>query len=225
MTKKMKLGAWLIGVGVLSSGNAQAALIDRGSGMIYDTDLNITWLKDANYAKTSGYDADGRMNWSTANTWADTLFYGGYSDWRLPSTTDLGTAGCNYAFSGTNCGFNVTTNSSELAHLFFVELSNLSTYDSTGAYQFSVMNRGPFQNFQSDVYWSDAFALLPTSFAWDFNTAFGLQYVNEHYYEFYAWAVRPGDVAAIPEPGSALLIGLGLAGLAALRRHRALEPS
>ena len=29
----------------------------------YDTALNITWLADANYAKTSGYDADGLMNW------------------------------------------------------------------------------------------------------------------------------------------------------------------
>ena len=30
--------------------------------MIYDSDLGITWLQDANYAETSGYDADGRMN-------------------------------------------------------------------------------------------------------------------------------------------------------------------
>jgi hypothetical protein len=38
-----------------------AALWDRGGGLIYDDVLNITWLQDANYAKTSGYDADGRM--------------------------------------------------------------------------------------------------------------------------------------------------------------------
>jgi hypothetical protein len=36
-------------------------LIDRGGGLIYDTDLNVTWLADANYAQTSGYDADGFM--------------------------------------------------------------------------------------------------------------------------------------------------------------------
>ena len=34
---------------------AQAALVDRGGGMLYDTVLNITWLQDANYAKTSNY--------------------------------------------------------------------------------------------------------------------------------------------------------------------------
>jgi len=72
-------------VGLLGSGSAQAALVDRGGGMLYDTVLNVTWLQDANYAKTSGYDADGRMNWTQANTWANSLEYGGYSDWRLAS--------------------------------------------------------------------------------------------------------------------------------------------
>ena len=49
-----------------SSGAAQAALNDRGGGLLYDDVLNVTWLQDANYAKTSGYDADGRMNWTAA---------------------------------------------------------------------------------------------------------------------------------------------------------------
>jgi hypothetical protein len=40
---------------------SNAALIDRGGGLIYDTDLSITWLQDANFAKTSGYDPVGRM--------------------------------------------------------------------------------------------------------------------------------------------------------------------
>lgn len=34
--------------------SAQAALVDRGSGMIYDTTRNITWLADMNHARTSG---------------------------------------------------------------------------------------------------------------------------------------------------------------------------
>ncbi len=32
--------------------------------MIYDSDLGITWLQDANYTQASGYDLDGRMNWN-----------------------------------------------------------------------------------------------------------------------------------------------------------------
>ncbi len=46
-------------VGAALAGTAQAGLIDRGGGMIYDTTQNITWLADWNYAQTSGWDADG----------------------------------------------------------------------------------------------------------------------------------------------------------------------
>lgn len=35
-------------------GNAQATLIDRGSGLIYDDVQNLTWLQDASYFATSG---------------------------------------------------------------------------------------------------------------------------------------------------------------------------
>src|SRR5512136_1585528 len=67
------------------AGIAQATLEDLGGGMIYSSDLDVTWLQDASYARTSGYDADGLMSWDAARTWADTLSYGGYEDWRLPT--------------------------------------------------------------------------------------------------------------------------------------------
>jgi len=35
------------GILVAISGAAQASLIDRGGGLIYDTNLNVTWLADA----------------------------------------------------------------------------------------------------------------------------------------------------------------------------------
>ena len=64
----------------LSTLSANAALYNRGNGMIYDSSLNITWLQDANYAKTSDYDADSRMTWQQATDWAANLTYGDYSD-------------------------------------------------------------------------------------------------------------------------------------------------
>jgi hypothetical protein len=39
-------------------------------------------------------------------------------------------------------------------------------------------------------------------------------------YGLYAWAVRPGDVAAAPLPGTTVLMALGLLGLGAGRRMR-----
>lgn len=44
---------------------AQASLVNRGGGMIYDTELNITWLQNWNRAVGSAYDTfllgSGRM--------------------------------------------------------------------------------------------------------------------------------------------------------------------
>jgi hypothetical protein len=67
---------------MLVSLSSQAGLIDRGNGMIYDDVLDVTWLQDADYAKTSGFDADGLINWNTASSWASSVVYGGFDDWR-----------------------------------------------------------------------------------------------------------------------------------------------
>jgi len=64
---------------------ADAELIDRGGGLIYDTDIDVTWLQDANYAKTSGYDEDGKMDVYDATKWVADLNYEGYDDWQFPT--------------------------------------------------------------------------------------------------------------------------------------------
>ena len=62
---KILLCSSVFSIGLLS--NANAALETRLGGLaVYDTDLNITWLADADYAKTSGYDADGLLSWPDA---------------------------------------------------------------------------------------------------------------------------------------------------------------
>lgn len=229
------IASTLLAAGLIS-GAAQAALVDRGGGLIYDTDLNVTWLADANYAKTSGYDAHGRMNWDEATTWAANLSYFDsernvtYTDWRLPTTTDTGTAGCNYAYSGTDCGSNVNPASSEMAHLYFTELGSLSYFTTTGAVSgayaggsnptSTLDNVGPFINFQSDSYWSGTEYAPNPLYAWYFSTSDGGHGYYSKTVGFYALAVRPGDVAAVPEAETyaLMLAGLGLVGFAARRR-------
>lgn len=213
MTDYKKVGLTLATMGLLSSGVLQAALYDRGGGLIYDDVLNITWLADANYAQTSGYDSDGAMNFSAANTWAGDLSYGGYSDWRLPTALNQDGSGPCVGHSCTN---------SEMGHMYY---NNMGASFGGGILSGSnTTNLALFTNLQSDIYWSGTvYALAPTNVAWDFITFSGIQANHRQNFEFYAWAVRPGDVsAAVPEPEThaMLLAGLGLlVGVARWRRR------
>jgi len=80
-----------------------------------------------------------------------------------------------------------------------------------------------FTNVQSYAYWSGLeYAPIP-SLAWFFPFDSGDQGASIQSKAFFAWAVRPGDVAAtVPAPGTVVLMGLGLAGLMGAcgrRRH------
>ncbi|MFZ2973930.1 MAG: PEP-CTERM sorting domain-containing protein [Ferribacterium limneticum] len=237
-----------------ASGAAQAALNDRGGGLLYDDVLNVTWLQDANYAKTSGYDADGLMNWSQANTWAANLSYYDsvrkvtYDDWHLaanapvngtwdhskPVTTATGTWNYGYSATGTtDYGYNIKSSNSELAFMYYVNLGLKGYYSPTGAYQSGYGVPGTTYGDQADVglvknlvkyaYWSGtAYAAYPSNVAWYFDTSNGVQGSNGQSEQLAAWAVRPGDVAAVPEPETyaMLLAGMGLLAGVVKRRRR-----
>ena len=78
----------------------QAMLIDRGSGIIYDSDQDLTWLQDFSYALNANPDAGTyRAQFLAANDWATNLNFGGCTGWRLPSAhliSDYGTHGESY---------------------------------------------------------------------------------------------------------------------------------
>ena len=84
----------MLGLGL--SMPTHAALIDLGGGMIYSTDMDLTWLQDANYARTSGVSVDGLMTWDEANTWATNLVYGGVGGWRLPTYDPILKGQCEF---------------------------------------------------------------------------------------------------------------------------------
>ena len=203
---------------------ANATLFDRGGGMIYDSDQDITWMQDANYTNTLGYEDIGLLKWDAAVAWADQLSFGGYNDWRLPAIVDNGNDGCNWSYNGTDCGYHIAQPGAELAYLYHY-LGNVPYYDISGAstgpkgLQFSSADGVDFLNIRSSEYWSGSEVVSDREHAWHFDTYVGMQSVDQDKRELlFVWAVRDGDVATVPEPGTALLFGLGLAGLMRLRR-------
>lgn len=231
------IGGLLAVLCALATGNAQAELFDRGGGLLYDNVLNVTWLQDANYAKTSGYDADGRMDWNSARTWADNLTFGGYSDWRLPSIKPIGDDWNFYVTlnGSSDFGYNITSPRSELSYMYYVNLGFKGFISPTGLEQsdFGISGHevvggeadvGLVRNLQSATYWSETVYPLSNEHLYIMIVdRYGTQANGNQYNQFAAWAVRPGDVTApIPEPETyaMLLVGLGLLGAVASRRKQ-----
>ncbi|WP_424191842.1 DUF1566 domain-containing protein [Ampullimonas aquatilis] len=200
--------------------SAFATLVTRLNGQaVYDTDINLTWLANANLSATntfgvSGIDPHGYMHWNTAQQWIAAMNkanYLGFNDWRLPNSSDA----CFEVYSG--CEKN------EMAHLRNSELS-------TPYFPFDVTNIGPFINVQATyipgspfvpTYWTnisvsnnqeDAYFYY---MSWDNQSQSG-----KNYYWSSAWAVRAGDVAAVPIPAPVGLMvsGIVMLGLASKKR-------
>lgn len=212
----------------------------------YDTVLDLTWLADANYAQTSGYDADGRMTWQEANAWAAGLsFTDGvrvYDNWRLPTITPINGVALNTTFStngGTDSGYNVSAPGSvyqgsvggEMAYMFYNTLGNPGYFTVAGQWSGCYVsssdtclnNTGPFSYVQAEIYWTDLEYAPNTVNAWAFGMNDGNQYAGNYKGNtYYAWAVSSGDIAApVPEADvwAMLLAGLGLVAYMGSRRR------
>jgi hypothetical protein len=187
---------------------ARAALVDRGGGMLYDTVLDVTWLADANFARTSGHDADGRMTLAAARDWVDNLAYGGFSDWRLPST---GKAGADwvrvFSYDGsTDIAYNITSPRSELSYMYYVNLGLAGEFnpdgtrrDDWGVFGNGTLNGtdgnshgqrdiGPVHNLQAFIYWSGSTDGFGNGVAWTMHTSTGVQSRNGPNGLNHAWA-------------------------------------
>lgn len=223
--KTTAMGAGLLaGALLLGGGAAQAALIDYTAGgvdLVFDNDygmVGLTWLKNANLADmvdfgVSDIAADGSMTWAVAQNWITAMNaanYAGTDDWRLWSALNSdGSGPC----SGYNC------NGSELGHLFYTE-GGLSAVQSITS---STVLSQYFTNMQSSVYWSGTEFAPGSVTAWNFITDNGRQDRDGGVYkgfQFYGWAVRPGQIADAPLPATGLLVTLGLMVLRAGRRGR-----
>jgi hypothetical protein len=211
--RKIVLVFALFGVlSFLTTNHAQATLIDRGNGLIYDTVLDITWLQDANYAFNSGQDSDGLFNWMDANTWAANLDYQNYDDWRLPS---MDVNGDTAVVSLNSCASSeAACQDNEYAYMHSYNLNGGSGVDRSG----NRVGDGGVTLFNiQNTYWSSTPA---GTGAWNFSFFLGGQNVVPQENLRAAWAVRDGDVASVPEPATALLMAIGLGAIWMVRLRK-----
>lgn len=224
----------------LATLSAQGALLGRGpltpGGTdyqgYYDDALGITWLADADYARTTGYTEDGRMTWLASLGWLASLnaaSHLGVDNWRLPTVVDTDLPGCTgQSFVGTDCGWNVDVSTSEMAHLFHDTLGNSAAYDSDGGWTGCYLNlpngclanTGPFSNVAAYGYFSGTTYAPDANDVWMFNFHSGSQYNELKTGENRAWAVTDGDaLAVVPIPAAAWLLGSALGASALVRRR------
>ncbi len=215
--------ALLIVFGISTS--SEATLIDRGGGLIYDTDLDITlmqeinssWLLNAPGSWSTGNGSGGVMSWPDAKIWEESgiSYYSSehnklITGWRMLSITDsvmLGGDGINIC-TGYNCIL------SEFGHIWYTDLGNTAG---------SLTNMGPFTLTGSiGAIWGseswgdwpeDPFPYPFAHFIW--SGSGGYQGWGDCHI---VWLAVDGDV--VPEPATLILLGAGVLGLAGLRKKR-----
>ena len=197
----------LAATALVLSTSVNAALIERLGGLAYYDDVaDLTWLADANYASTTGYDVDGWMTWAEANTWAETLEVSGVTGWRLPDSDSCQEYNCT---------------GSEMGNLFYNVLGGSAGSSITSIHN---ANYDSFSNLIEYSYWlATSTEYYPNDVSGLFQLEDGRQSNTYRSVRLLAWAVQSGDIGAsvVPVPTAVWLFGSGLIGLIGFARRKA----
>jgi hypothetical protein len=192
---------------------AQAALIDRGGGLIYDSDRDITWISPNTFAVYGS--APFSPGWAAAVAFAEGVSYAGFDDWRLP-TSVYPDATCEVAFNAT--GANCT--GSELGHLYYEVFGGTALQPLPASANLTLL---PVNSLAP--YWSSTpSATAGFAYRFSMNTLQdGYGYQAERNTGFGTGAivlVRSGDVTTVPVPALGWMVGAGVLALFRASRRR-----
>lgn len=177
------------------TGTTRAQLVNRGNGLIYDADQDITWVQYTNTAGDVEYLLGELLTKQQALDfvdWFNTYIGGvwGATEWRLPVTPTAMDGTCSGSYNtGTGC------RNSELGYLYYVQLGN-----SAGAGGFT--NRGLFIDISNGyTYWTDWDITIPgapdESMVFTFGTGMQTRASNDERYR--VWLVHDGDIAPVTQ--------------------------
>lgn len=207
---RFKTICFTISLALLMCTGANATLTTIGTAEYDGRECNLIWDDDNNGESIVWMGCTQLANtWENLMEWADSLgsqlsvtIYPGYTTnidwttgWRLPRTVD---GPYVYGYDGsTTGGYNITT--SELGHLFYEELGNLGSTDTSGNFQpnAGLDNRGDFDGLVENYYWSvTVYATKPYN-AWVFSMQTGFQIPTITPSPCFAVAVRSGEVFSV----------------------------
>ena len=202
-----------IALGFSFTTTAQAALVARGTDMVYDTVNNITWAADANLFKTQAASnpnlvsqiiaANGGVIHDTPNDYDNGTYTLTTADFN-PSNGTMTWWGAQAWANNLSLGgytdwtlpttvpaqYGLNQTGSQMGDLFYNQLGGVANNSITTTHN---ANYNLFSNVQSYVYWSSSeYAPNPNN-AWNFNTNNGNQNNNNKNNQIYAWAVSPGE--------------------------------
>jgi hypothetical protein len=168
---------------------------------VYDTDLNITWLADANLPVSNSFNVtgiapNGTVSWNNAQTYIvamNAANYLGFSTWRLPTTLQPDPS-CSTQDAANHVSSDFNCSGSELGHLFYKELGGMANSAISVTHN---ANFNFFRNVPDGAYWSDTSYSVDPSGAWLFRFQSGSQTTSAKMQTaFLVIAVISGDVAA-----------------------------
>lgn len=236
----------LLGTQLAGNPNLVNQIIAANGGVVTDS------LGSHTLSAASDFGTGGQVSWWGAKAYMNylnSINYNGTGNWRLAANQPINGTSWPPSFGpvtyngSSDFGYHILSPQSEMAYLYGVGLNHDSNalYTTTGANNPSwTVPSMSFQNAansnaadsflnasvgdSASSYWSNTESPYNSGQAWRFNFYSGGQLIrSKSHSAYYAWAVAPGNVAAVPVPAAIWLFGSSVAVFVGFSRRKSVQ--